>query len=450
MTEFEPRQREVERELSAFIDRGGRVVIVKAPPGSGKTTLLLSVLGRAAARKMRIAVGTQTNSQADDVCTRLLREQRIAPIRFASSSYDTSAVPAGATVISRAGQLPAGPGIVVGPVAKWGYADNLQPYDVFVVDEAWQMSWASFMLCQAVAGRFVFIGDPGQIDPVVSIDTSRWETSRRPPHRAVPEILEADPPADLLRLELPASRRLPADSVEVVRQFYDFEFGAWSKPGDRRLTFARPPGDKMARALDGLSEGSIVAAALPTPEGGPPLELDEGVARVAVGLAQRLLERGAACTIADDTRRKSPFSLKATDIGISATHRILNTRMELLLPDGLRGNVRVDTAERWQGLERPVMIVVHPLSGVTRPSAFDLATGRLCVMASRHQVGLIVVTRDHVGTTLDEFLPSGEQPLGRPDVVGRGHQRHLGFWRVLKPVTTSVEPASGADEARRG
>jgi hypothetical protein len=95
------------------------------------------------------------------------------------------------------------------------------------------------------------------------------------------------------------------------------------------------------------------------------------------------------------------------------------------------GQVRVDTPERWQGLERPVMIAVHPLSGVTDPSAFDLETGRLCVMASRHQSALIMLTRDHVGDTLANFVPSAGQAPGRPDVVGRGHDAHFRFWEAL-------------------
>ena len=35
------------------------------------------------------------------------------------------------------------------------------------VEEAWQMAWADFMLLGQVAPRFVLIGDPGQIPPVV-------------------------------------------------------------------------------------------------------------------------------------------------------------------------------------------------------------------------------------------------------------------------------------------
>jgi hypothetical protein len=93
--------------------------------------------------------------------------------------------------------------------------------------------------------------------------------------------------------------------------------------------------------------------------------------------------------------------------------------------------LRVDTPERWQGLERKVMIMVHPLSGVTAPSAFDLETGRLCVMASRHQISLVVVSRDHLNETLADHLPVAGQAVGRPDVAGRGHFQNGVFWSTL-------------------
>jgi hypothetical protein len=94
--------------------------------------------------------------------------------------------------------------------------------------------------------------------------------------------------------------------------------------------------------------------------------------------------------------------------------------------------VAIDTPERWQGLERKVMVIVHPLSGVLQPSEFDLATGRLCVMASRHQISLIVVTRDHLMHTLETHLPVAGQPVGRPDAAGAGHAQNLSFWNSLQ------------------
>jgi superfamily I DNA and/or RNA helicase len=116
----------------------------------------------------------------------------------------------------------------------------------------------------------------------------------------------------------------------------------------------------------------------------------------------------------------------------------MNARIAELLPPELKG-VRVDTPERWQGLERELMIMVHPLSGVVDPSSFDLETGRLCVMASRHRGGLVVVSRDHVGESLEEVTPSADQAVGQPDVNGRGHARHLGFWNGIEEAGRFVE-----------
>jgi hypothetical protein len=109
----------------------------------------------------------------------------------------------------------------------------------------------------------------------------------------------------------------------------------------------------------------------------------------------------------------------------------MNSAIGSCLPTALTGEhgIRVTTPERWQGLERAVMIAVHPLSGVQTPSAFDLETGRLCVMASRHQSACIFITRDHVGDTLNSHLPAADQALGRGDTIGRGHAQHTAFWQ---------------------
>ena len=97
-----------------------------------------------------------------------------------------------------------------------------------------------------------------------------------------------------------------------------------------------------------------------------------------------MLDAGTEVTFDGESKRLEP-----TDIGIVATHRVMNTELRLALAAGLRTQVRVDTAERWQGLERRFMVAVHPLSGCVSPSEFDLGTGRLCVMTSRHQCGLL-------------------------------------------------------------
>jgi hypothetical protein len=221
--------------------------------------------------------------------------------------------------------------------------------------------------------------------------------------------------------------------VDLVRPFYDFTFAASARPDERFVRAdARGRGRPVDRLIDRLRESSAVIATLGTPPGGPPIEHDAEVAGLAVDIAARLLARRTRVGSDDDGQA---HELAPRDIGISATHRAMNSAISRAIRSrqgrGL-GAIRVDTPERWQGLERKVMIVVHPLSGVARPSAFDLETGRLCVMASRHRSGMVVVSRDHVWHTLENHFPSAEQAVGRPDVAGRGHTRNMDFWRALE------------------
>ena len=54
------------------------------------------------------------------------------------------------------------------------------------------MSWADLMQCALISEKYLMIGDPGQIPPVVSIDVRRWI----PPSRAArgcPEVVLAEP-----------------------------------------------------------------------------------------------------------------------------------------------------------------------------------------------------------------------------------------------------------------
>jgi hypothetical protein len=419
---------ETRRALFDHVSAGGRLAVIKAPPGSGKTHLLLQAVAHAVANKHRVAIAALTNAQADDICRRLAKEHRATPcIRLASSGYmQPKEFPSAVRWETKADQLPHHPGVVIATAAKWGLATLVSPFDIVFVDEAWQLGWADFMLLGQVAGRFILIGDPGQISPVVAVDVARWETAPLPPHEAAPEVILKTRRQDALVKSLPGTRRLPWETTDLVQRFYDFSFGSWAGPGERRVRPNRGSGDRLDPVLDRLAETTAIAATLPTPKEGPPLEKDGEVAVLAAEIVERVLARESVALVDGEETRLQP-----EDIGLCATHRVMNTAMHLALPTSLQGRVRVDTPERWQGLERKLMVVVHPLSGVVRPSSFDLETGRLCVMASRHKAGLVIVSRDHVGETLDEHLPSAQQAVGRPDVEGRGHAQNLAFWAAL-------------------
>lgn len=425
MQDLDQRYEDLERELADhFLVDGGRLAVVKAPPGSGKTHTLTYVLKRLVSTGMRIAVAAQTNAQADDICRRLAGPDfsELVVTRFASSGHlAPDGFPSSVVWASKVDDLPGSPGVVVATTAKWSLTRVNEPFAVLAIDEAWQMGWADLMQCANVSERFLLIGDPGQIPPVVTIDVRRWETSPRAPHAAAPSVVLADDDlmADGFSSSIPACRRLPAESVDFVKPFYDFDFAAYVEPGSRGLDL--PTTHDWAS----LSSGAPLVLTIPTPIDGPPIEVDHELAQAVSQVVSDLLDNGAIVRTDKPARE-----LVAADVGVTSSHRVMNAAIEQAL-GAEHIDVRVDTPERWQGLERPVMIAIHPLSGVVSPSSFDLETGRLCVMASRHQSALIILTRDHVPDTLLNHVPSAEQAPGRPDTVGRGHDAHLRFWSAL-------------------
>lgn len=416
--------------LTEYLLSSGRLAVVKAPPGSGKTHTIIEVLSTLASGGLRIAVATQTNSQAEDICRRWATSHPEIPVtRFSSGGLSPADdFPSRVLWVSDKSALPTTAGITVATTAKWSLTDVAHPYDLLAVDEAWQMSWADLMQCALVSDKFLMIGDPGQIPPVVPIDVRRWETSPRAPHEPAPDVVLAEPILASFRFEgaLPACRRLPHESVDFIRPFYDFHFDAYIPAGARGL-------EDDGRWGDALASGRPLALTIPTPEQGPPIEVDPDIAAACASVISSLLEGAAVLRFGSARRPLTP-----ADIGVTSTHRVMNSALSSALARW-SNEIRVDTPERWQGLERPVMIAVHPLSGVIDPSAFDLETGRLCVMASRHEAALIMLTRDHVGQTLRNYVPSAEQAPGRKDVVGRGHDAHLRFWEQLE-ISGSVVP----------
>ena len=56
-------------------------------------------------------------------------------------------------IVSDKNALPHGPCVVVGTSAKWGMLKGVEEFDILFVDEAWQLSWADFMLLGQVSAR---------------------------------------------------------------------------------------------------------------------------------------------------------------------------------------------------------------------------------------------------------------------------------------------------------
>ncbi|MFF8843096.1 AAA family ATPase [Streptomyces sp. NPDC015127] len=399
-----------------------RGVVVDSPPGAGKSTLVVRAALELAGAGRPLMVVAQTNAQVDDLVLRLAEKEPELPVgRLHSSDSDPydKALDAldNVRTSAKAADL-AGLDVVVSTAAKWAHVQNVEPWRHAIVDEAYQMRSDALLAVAGLFERALFVGDPGQLDPFSIVGSEQWAgLSYDPSASAVSTLLAHNP--DLPQHRLPVSWRLPASAAPLVSHaFYPYTpFRSGTGAGDRRLAFGVPSdGSGPDRVLDEAAESGWGLLELParrTPRTDP-----EAVGAVAL-VVRRLLDRGGA-TVSElphglrhgGTPMPEATPLTADRIAVGTAHRDQAAAVRAALADLGVSGVTVDTANRLQGREYDVTVVLHPLSGRPDATAFHLETGRLCVLASRHRHACIVVCRAGVGDLLDEHPSTEPVQLG--------------------------------------
>ncbi|HLL35171.1 MAG TPA: AAA family ATPase [Streptomyces sp.] len=385
-------------------DRG---VVVDSPPGAGKSTLVVRAALELADAGRPLMVVAQTNAQVDDLVLRLAEKNPELPVGRLHSSdadpYDKALDELPQVRTSAKAADLAGLPVVLSTAAKWAHVKVDEPWRHAIVDEAYQMRSDALLAVAGLFERALFVGDPGQLDPFAIVGSEQWAgLSYDPSASAVTTLLAHNP--GLPQHRLPVSWRLPASAAPLVSDaFYPYTpFRSGTGHGDRRLAFAVPSdGSGPDRVIDEAAESGWGLLELParhTPRTDP-----EAVRAVAT-VVRRLLDRGGAAT---SERSPGPVPLTADRIAVGTAHRDQAAAVRAALAElGVR-DVTVDTANRLQGREYDVTVVLHPLSGRPDATAFHLETGRLCVLASRHRHACVVVCRAGVGELLDDY-PSTE------------------------------------------
>jgi len=219
-------------------------------------------------------------------------------------------------------------------------------------------------------------------------------------------VLQAYNP-DLPVHRLPVSWRLPDSAAPAVSSaFYPFSgFRAATTASDRHLEFTAAGIRSSADAtLDLAAQSGWALHELPARH---TTRTDGEAADAAACLAARLLTRRAVGTC---ERHPGGQPLGPQNIAIGVAHRDQADQIRQALArtaPAAAAMIRVDTANRLQGAEFDVTIVLHPLSGRSDATAFHLEAGRLCVLASRHRHACIVVARAGIADVLDAH-PSDE------------------------------------------
>ena len=241
---------------------GEPAVRLDSPPGAGKTGVVerLAMQSLAVLRE-RCMLATQTNEQAFDIARRLARGYTrhsffLLTRRELALPPDLSSL-CNLSIVNSARDLPTGPCVAISNAAKWSWVQDPPMFDLQVVDEAFQLPDYRFQQIAGMASRFVLVGDPGQIDPVVTCEVERWKSDSAGPHVPCPRALTKRHPA-VRTLSLPVSRRLVADTVRYIQPaFYPkMAFAALSAPGARGLSMPVSGALAIDRPLNLVQRGA--------------------------------------------------------------------------------------------------------------------------------------------------------------------------------------------------
>lgn len=415
--------------LADFRSGRHRGVVVDSPPGAGKSTLVVRAATEFALADEPLMIVAQTNEQVDDLVEKLARtllaqapDLRVG--RLGRAGYVPPPRIDGLPNVTVGSDLKSlgEPRVTVATAAKWAYVKDAA-WRFAIVDEAYQMRSDALLAIATRFERALFVGDPGQLDPFSTVENDRWRgLTWDPLQSAVAVLLRSNP--DLPVHRLPVSWRLPRSAERVVADaFYPFTgFRTGNGPGDRGLTFTDTPGGPAPRPrAGGPAAGAVddvldVAARtgwglLELPARGT-VRTDAEAVRAVAEVARRLIARGPVATSRDGGGEQRPVT--ASRIAIGTAHRDQAAAIRAALGADLAEAVVVDTANRLQGREYDVTVVLHPLSGRRDATAFHLEAGRLCVLASRHRQACVVVARAGIRDLLDAHPSSGAVHLDEP------------------------------------
>lgn len=370
------------------------VTIVDSPPGAGKTTLVVEALEQLMKRSdFKVVVACPTRRGAADLAERLateLGDAKDAPqVIFSVSGAD---LPKGCVRSSK----PDRRSIVVRTIASCGF--SAPDCDIMVFDEAYQATFAEVMSASDSADQVILVGDPGQIGPVVTADTSAWRRMRSAPHMRAPEVFAQRD--DAMVLQMDATYRLGQRTVDAIAPLYGFEFS--SKRPHRELL------DRDGSVLPEIAAHRVNPA--PSTAHVDTMVAIADLAYAMVGRKVRSLD-AEGNEVLDRVRE--------SDVAVVVAHNNQSSTVSAILRSyGMEG-IAVGTADRMQGGQWHAVIALDPLVGAAAVGPHQLNLGRLCVMASRH---LTHMTWVHDGEWEPALRAAAEEePDARTGIAVRRH-----------------------------
>lgn len=348
---------------------GDPLTCVSSPPGAGKTRLITHLAHQLQHRAgLRVTVAAQTRAQAHDVASRIAALG--AEVTLLDGAQETRPLGLHPGVQHRRGD----PGraeaahVLVATTARWLWTTtDLHAADLLLIDEAYQLTYADLAALGSIAPQAVLVGDPGQISPVVTGRTTRWDNHPGGPHVPAPTALAATHPDQITHHRLARTWRCGPQTTALVQPicYPDLPF-----------TSARPPihlTSSTGTTLPELCTDPLVTTS----------ELDPAISARAAEHVRDLLTH----TVTDQhgTRPLAP-----EDVAVVTPHVTQASGVAAHTAD-LPG-LLIGTANAVQGTERHAVVVIHPLTGHHEATPFATDLGRTCVALTRHRTHARIIT----------------------------------------------------------
>ncbi len=436
---------------------------MRAAAGAGKSVALVRMVTQALLHPActRVAVAAFANKQVFPLAADLGEELGAEEVCLFLAKARLPEVPAATlsavTVALKSSEIPESAKVVLGVAHKFGVfgeakriltnlgpaANGDTPFDVLMVDEAWQLPLYLFTRVEGLAPIAVGVGDVGQLPPIDPAQNPWRGDPGYNPYRAWPTAYEDNDTT--YAIDLPAVWRPTAEQLPLWRAFYQ----DWDQ-----LDCVAAPGDRAVE-LNDLKRGNAAAVWRSVATGAPTLlevdgledpeapDIDQPLLAVVEELLAAMLKGGFATVAARydgtgkllDTVRVDSGSPAGDPLIVvlatrnqavdDATEMAARLVEEYSLPDGV---LQASTVDSWQGQTNAITVAIHPLSGADQLDEFNSAFGRLAVTCTRATHGLLLVARSGLDVLLSNAPARPGTPFGEPgrrDLPRQTHQRIL-------------------------
>lgn len=340
-------------------------VIIQGPPGTGKTTQIAKLCEFFCSQGLSVLVTALTNRALMEVAAKddlkvMLEAGRVYKTKMSVDEAKElprlqnlkQITPEKGKLILATFYITSGEANNVGPVP---------PFDIVIMDEASQALLAMFAAVKLLGKKTLFVGDPNQLSPVISLNSDR--ITRRNYHFYVDGIVSMNALGSIPAYSLTTTYRLPERAATFTGIFYD---NILVSAQDKTTTFTF---DELPKEF-----GSIL-----NPQGGPSM----------IKMDLPLGDKKPQSVLTLSTLFVSAFLSLKEKLRISVLSGYIETtkalQKSIFQAVGNHSNLLIDTVSRIQGLTTDVTIYVIPNTGYSfslDKRLFNVATSR----ATKHTI----------------------------------------------------------------